>query len=459
MHQVNETNLFGFYNKRKNETPKENQVKYLFLKVNLLLFFLIQGIGSVKGQVATYDFQYDEVVYTPFTDGQLLGNDKNDDVPFEDIILGFDFVFNGNIYNRISISPNGYLSLENNSLLSTTPISNINNVISGFGVDLIGQKDSFNISKLTYKTIELEPNRVFITQWSFYKSKTGGTDNFNFQIKLFESSNRIEFIYGNVFHYWSSPDIHVQVGLRGGNGLDYNNRMTDSDDDWENTVEGNNKDATCLVFNLIPYSAGPHSGMRFTFTPSTGAQPIELYSFSGQFEKDIVKLKWATSMEINNAYFEIERSSNGVDFEVIGVEEGNGYSNHLIDYEFNDRFAWEDRYYYRLRQVDYNGENEYFQVIYVENNNAREKLSVGVYPNPSRNDNINFTINSPDKTSPVSVVLFSIEGKVLFSKTYQSNALSSAVALNKLPQLSPRTYYLKVTQGQYSAMEQIIIVP
>lgn len=110
--------------------------------------------------------------------------------------------------------------------------------------------------------------------------------------------------------------------------------------------------------------------------------PVELVYFDGLNNNNNVLLGWATATEINNSHFEIERSSNGEDFELIGTIEGHGNSSIYNEYSFVDgQQANEAISYYRLKQVDFDGDFEYSKIISFNNDNL-QNMSMSVYPNP-----------------------------------------------------------------------------
>ncbi len=92
--------------------------------------------------------------------------------------------------------------------------------------------------------------------------------------------------------------------------------------------------------------------------------PVELLEFSGREEGRYNALKWATASEINNDYFEVQRSADGRTFETIGYVDGNGNSTQVLDYTFIDREPLPIGYY-RLRQVDFDGSYEYTHIIQI----------------------------------------------------------------------------------------------
>jgi hypothetical protein len=91
--------------------------------------------------------------------------------------------------------------------------------------------------------------------------------------------------------------------------------------------------------------------------------PVELLSFTGQKLNDIIKLDWSTASEINNDYFSVERSSDGNYFSEIGKVNGGGSSSELLNYSFEDNHPVDGINYYRLKQVDFNGDYMFSKVI------------------------------------------------------------------------------------------------
>ena len=95
-------------------------------------------------------------------------------------------------------------------------------------------------------------------------------------------------------------------------------------------------------------------------------------------------LKWSTGHELNNDYFEIQRSYNGLNFEPIGTVEGNRNSFNVIEYSYIDATIAEayNLVYYRLNQVDYDGKNALSDVRTV---NFKNVNALKVWPIPAKN--------------------------------------------------------------------------
>lgn len=112
--------------------------------------------------------------------------------------------------------------------------------------------------------------------------------------------------------------------------------------------------------------------------------PVELVSFTAQAQEKYVLLKWETSSEENNDYFEIERSIDGLTFESIGKVTGNGTTAITNNYAFLDQFPSRGTNYYRLRQVDFDGRYEYSDIRLVNFSGKTEQFSLA--PNPTQDE-------------------------------------------------------------------------
>ncbi|MBW6483892.1 MAG: T9SS type A sorting domain-containing protein [Vicingaceae bacterium] len=107
--------------------------------------------------------------------------------------------------------------------------------------------------------------------------------------------------------------------------------------------------------------------------------PIELISFTGkELTPTSNLLEWITSSEINNNFFTLERSEDALNFEPIATIKGAGNSNTLEHYSFIDNslpsvdgLGW---VYYRLKQTDFDGQFEYFDVIAIAKKNTIEPI-------------------------------------------------------------------------------------
>lgn len=110
--------------------------------------------------------------------------------------------------------------------------------------------------------------------------------------------------------------------------------------------------------------------------------PVELASFSVRLANGIPHLSWRTISETNNYGFEIERKRENGEWEKIGFVKGKGNSNVVSNYEYFDRNANYGKYYYRLKQLDYDGKFEYSNIQSAVISLPEDIVLEQNYPNP-----------------------------------------------------------------------------
>jgi hypothetical protein len=114
--------------------------------------------------------------------------------------------------------------------------------------------------------------------------------------------------------------------------------------------------------------------------------PVQLLNFQALCKDGAVTLQWATATEINNDYFVVEKSNNGDTWAQVEIQPGGGNSNSIRYYQSVDTKPFNGVSYYRLRQVDYNGDQEHFgpvSVTCIGLNNTDYAL---IYPNPTNGE-------------------------------------------------------------------------
>lgn len=140
-----------------------------------------------------------------------------------------------------------------------------------------------------------------------------------------------------------------------------------------------------------------------------GLVPVELVSFSASIIGTDVNLSWMTATELNNQGFEVERSADENEWEKIGFVEGNGTSTQMNYYSYTDKSVKTGVYFYRLKQVDFDGTSEYSSVVEVEVTIPREFALQQNYPNPfNPSTKIQFSLAADAK---VMLKIFNILGQ------------------------------------------------
>ncbi|TAH41367.1 MAG: T9SS type A sorting domain-containing protein [Bacteroidetes bacterium] len=109
--------------------------------------------------------------------------------------------------------------------------------------------------------------------------------------------------------------------------------------------------------------------------------PVQLLYFEAIPEGSKVLLRWATATESNNDHFVIERSRDGIDFSLIQSVKGGGTTSKVSYYLTEDMLPFDGYSYYRLTQVDYDGQSEIFDPVKVNFKSKKSKFSI--YPNPA----------------------------------------------------------------------------
>jgi len=156
-----------------------------------------------------------------------------------------------------------------------------------------------------------------------------------------------------------------------------------------------------------------------------GVLPVTLLSFDGVYSNEETNLEWVTETEINNDRFEIERSRSGTGlWETVGVIKGGGNSNNEIKYNFTDQPNKETvRWYYRLKQVDYDGTTSYSDIITIKIERSDE-LDVLILSENPVTDRIRLSLPDYDDDE-VSINIVSLEGKNIMGKRMENTGVIS----------------------------------
>lgn len=164
--------------------------------------------------------------------------------------------------------------------------------------------------------------------------------------------------------------------------------------------------------------------------------PISLTWFKTNCDQGTTIVSWETASELNNDYFIIERSNDGLNYEESGrVESLNGNSNTAQQYKFLDTTALEGVSYYRLKQVDINGRYTYSSIVRHYCGEA-VMSSIKVYPNPSSNYVI---LDISGLSGDKEVTWYNTHGQVVL----QSEKLNKETDINKIFDIS------QLAQGAY----------
>lgn len=163
--------------------------------------------------------------------------------------------------------------------------------------------------------------------------------------------------------------------------------LIDTDNDG-NFQEGSTvivSGATAFTGNIYQFALVNVNYTNFRFTlgtinSSVTPLPVELVSFDSKANDGKVTLTWETATEINNNYFTLYRSADGLNYSEIAHVNGNGTTNQRQYYEYVDNTPPSGRIYYKLNQTDYDGTEEYAGITTTEV--TLQNSHASVYPNP-----------------------------------------------------------------------------
>jgi hypothetical protein len=141
-------------------------------------------------------------------------------------------------------------------------------------------------------------------------------------------------------------------------------------------VIGNSYSFQLTITDVAGASGSAITGVTVTST----LLPVEFIYFKGQPGGAGNLLQWATAAEENSDYFSIERSQDGSQFESVGRVSGAGTNKAVSNYSYTDTKALAVNYYYRLKQVDKDGQFNYSKTILLSKNGKQGPAQV--YPNP-----------------------------------------------------------------------------
>ena len=185
--------------------------------------------------------------------------------------------------------------------------------------------------------------------------------------------------------------------------------------------------------------------------------PVELLSFTGTFSGNEVILNWSTATETNNRGFDVERSTDKINFDQIGFIKGNETTTERSDYTFTDRNINNGNYYYRLKQFDFNGTYSYLPVINIQMgvSDLSYKLEQN-YPNPfNPSTTINYSV--PENTFVKLEVFNSIGQKVKTLINEVKEAGDYRIDFNAAA-LPGGVYLYKLDAGKYSEARKMILL-
>lgn len=200
-------------------------------------------------------------------------------------------------------------------------------------------------------------------------------------------------------------------------------------------------------------------GGTVTFCQNFSPLPVELIYFKAKKVNSFVELVWTTASEKNNDRFEIQRSADGKEYEVIGTVPGAGNSLELSNYSYTDNSPLQGVAYYRLKQIDFDGKTEYSEVEVVASQEDLKKetgpISIeSIHPNPF-NDHFSVRLNAT-QNAEVMISLINSNGRELTNEPFSIHTGSNVYEFNDGGGLKAGAYIVRITWDSFSQTKKII---
>jgi hypothetical protein len=182
--------------------------------------------------------------------------------------------------------------------------------------------------------------------------------------------------------------------------------------------------------------------------------PVTLLYFKANEVSEGVLLSWKTAMEINNDYFILEKSLDGLNWFQIATVSGAGNSVIPISYTYIDTQGCNGNCYYQLTQVDFDGQTERFEKVLISTKKVNENFSINVNPNPIQNNTeINFEV---PENGDYNFKIVSTIGQIVFEKNIEALKGKGKLYFDS-SQLSKGIYYFILQNKQGDFKQQKVL--
>lgn len=345
---------------------------------------------------------------------------------------------------------------------------------------LLVTSSSFSFSQTSYSinfsdtsTYHVTCGKVVSSQWSvkndscilytpYLKAENPGITNVIFSIKINQSGNGDINDKAYVFHAIDEGSWQLDTMVTAGGSpavYNYNHSVTLNFGHYlrfmmvmrtnAQTEFWAIKNAEIKVANVTSYSVRP-----LTPSPDSNALPVELVRFTSVQQGNDIALTWLTASESNNDYFTLEKSIDNLDYYTLGEIKGEGNSNSLNSYTFQDANPSEFNYY-RLKQTDFDGKTNDVGLTWCKLN-RNISLNNPVISYSEIDGNINISIYS-GKEQSISVSIYDLNGNILLSEELELIKGFNQKSI-KLPVISKELTIVKVGTNEQSFYAKINIL-
>ena len=244
----------------------------------------------------------------------------------------------------------------------------------------------------------------------------------------------------------------------GTNNLNQTRLMVDDDGNFANggttlispsAVDGTN--------DIVTFDVDFMDGQYYSLgSIEIAALPITLISFEVEnYKEKQVEVKWVSAAEVNNQFYTIESSIDGIKFKTVANVDGAGISNDIISYSYIDKTPLVGLSYYRLKQTDTDGEFSYSSIQSIFTKSV-ENLKLTLMPNPiSNGQEVKLKIDFPEGVNKALMSVFNSQGKILFQEHL---SLENGFHFYNPSGLSPGVYFIRIQVNNRKAITKRLLV-
>lgn len=379
---------------------------------------------SFNAEIGHWDVSNVETMYALFNEASNFNQDLS----------------SWNVSNVMSMSFMFASATSFNQDLSAWDVSNVSEMVSMFwGANVfngeLGNWDVSNVTNMYNMFAETDAFNSDIGQWqvtkvnsfekTFYNAKLFDQDLGTWDVSnvwtmenMFNNSALSVEHYDNILISWSAQNVHSDVKL-GAEGLHF----CEAFDERASLMSEMNWEITGDVFECA-------------------LLPVELISLAARLnDSEMVEIEWATSSEIDNDYFLVERSSDGKSFQELAVVQGSGNTSEVAYYSTLDRAPDSGINYYRLKQVDFDGSESHSQIVHID---LKKNHTIKTFPNPTT-DQLNITIHG-NSSKHGSLQIYNSIGQSIYQKQI-SGEDNGHLNVVEVSDFKSGIYHLKISLG------------
>ncbi len=212
-----------------------------------------------------------------------------------------------------------------------------------------------------------------------------------------------------------------------------------------------NLPAGTYYLKIVDYSATEFANYSLVNSSvAAGALPVTFLSFDGILEGGTAKLTWSTASEFNNKGYEVQKSTDGFNFSAINFVQGKGNSSVENSYSFIDKKVLAGNNFYRLKQIDIDGNSKYSSTIRLD----FKHFDWAIFGNPiSSNSWVQLQLA---KTAKVAIKIISLDGKIIKTINKGSIGMGTYSIPLSLDNVSAGTYIVRLLVDDESFIKKVI---